>query len=389
MSKQSEYRRNAVGQVVVGGALTGGGAYANRVTEQRLARSGNKGLFDAAKELKLNRAHAVYAGSKLGARSLQVTGLPLLALGLHGMVKPKKTRPVSISQDVVKPVLHNALLTDQAKKGQKVLQNNVSKESAADYRERIINSKRRSKNLSRVSGTLGLAALATRSPEIANAVARKVPKVAAHPKVSHLMSLEPKATKASNTLGVGAIGVGSLGSFNNARMQNLEVKRERVSKYDDKFLTQYRNRISPKAEEGYKHLRRGARSRTIDAAGNAVIGAGLLAYGGKDLVQRKPGIASLGAVGGLMALKTAHDNANEARVWNAKAKKIKERAYQRERDGEWGRDRQVTVAKSMWNVDKALNLSVPKGMIRRPGIRAGHLMRTRSGKTVAVRGSVG
>jgi hypothetical protein len=108
------------------------------------------------------------------------------------------------------------------------------------------------------------------------------------------------------------------------------------------------------------------------------------------LKQNNKAGASLGLLGGAIALKQANDNAKAARTWNAKANKIKERAYQRERDGEWGKGRNVDMAKSMW-VEKGLSVGLPypKGVLRRSGLRAGHLMRTRSGKTVSVRGSVG
>ena len=164
---------------------------------------------------------------------------------------------------------------------------------------------------------------------------------------------------------------------------------KKVSKNDDKFLRQYRDRISPNAEAGYKYLKSGTRSRQFDAAGNAALGTGLLVHAGHIATKKRP-MAALEGLGGAIALKTASDSYNDAKVWNAKMNKIKAAAKQREIDGVWGKDRRVDLAKSMW-VEKGLSVGLPypKGVLRRTGIRGGHLMRTASGKTVSVRGSVG
>lgn len=699
--KKKKYRRNAIGTASVGGATFGAGAYINRKAEDALKNSGKPGLWDATMKRKLGAEHVKFAGKKLGARSLQVTGLPLAAYGVKEIIKPTKNRQVDLHRDVIAPVTQNALLTDQVKRGEHRM-------SKADYndevnRARVNRSKQRAKRFSQASGTLGLSALTLRSPEAAGALTRqavknskklspRMNKLAANPRLVKLASKEPQATKASNTLGIGAIGVGSAGSFNFARLQGLEVKRDkenvnkampkpslkalkgaknayvdrvtlkrrataeqflqegkligerpkgvdeagtaysdldkpyeisyvtpttdskllealgsrrfefgvkgegksqvrgavrvlptgriipegftankgstrataatikevtanahrakspgitfRAAGYDNKtnpgvgytawrgiegvgfvpgvgygragiaafyprkkmnrlfaegekqmdkkdvramrmhviraaagkakpieanqgrlargepahdymkdmswwgtipgrtpflgktkiaagtgtgvggaiyfeeqkhprgqggkfrskglvqkdaFLNQYGNRISPEAEAGYKQLRRGARSRNVEAGASTALGAGLIHYGVKDLRSKnRLGPAALGALGGGLSLKSAADNASAARQWNAKANKIKERAYQRERDGEWGKGRQSTVAKSIW-VEKGFSIKngmaigkpKPKGMIRRPSVRAGHLMRTTSGKTVTVRGSVG
>jgi hypothetical protein len=697
---KKQYRSNAIGTASVGGATFGAGAYINRKAEDALRNSGKPGLWDATMKRKLGAEHVKFAGKKLGARSLQVTGLPLAAYGVKQIIKPTKNRQVDLSRDVIKPVTQNALLTDQVKRGEHRM-------SKADYndeinRAKVNRSKQRAKRFSQVSGTLGLSALALRSPEAAAAISRQaaktgkkvspsLAKLGANPRLVKLASKEPQATKASNTLGIGAIGVGSAGSFNFARLQGLEVKRDkekinkampkpslkalkaigearfdritlkrkktaeqflpegkligerplgvddqgvkytdldkpyevsyvnpttdskildalgsrrfefgvkgegksqvrgairvlptgriipegftankgsnrataatikevtanahrakspgitfRAAGYDkkanpgvgytawreipgvgfvpgvgygrsglgvfaprkkmnnyfpegekelsredvramrmhviraaaglakpsdankglmtrgtpahdymkdmswwgtvpgrtpflgktkiaagvatggggmayfeeqkhprgqggqfrskglvqkDAFLDQHRNRISPKAEEGYKHLRSGAKARNIDAGANAVLGAGIIGYSVRDLRHKNRLGAAVGTLGGALTLKNAAENASAARQWNAKANKIKERAYQRERDGEWGKGRQSTIAKSMW-IEKgfpikngmAIGMPKPKGMMRRPSLRAGHLMRTSSGKTVTVRGSVG
>lgn len=179
----------------------------------------------------------------------------------------------------------------------------------------------------------------------------------------------------------GAAGVTAYGA-------NKFNKKNQVSKRDDKFLTQYRDRISPNAEEGYRYLKRGANSRKVDATANAALGTGLLVHAGHIASKKRP-MAAIEALGGGIALKTAANSNADAKVWNAKLDKIKDAAKQREAAGTWGKDRKVDVAKSIW-VEKGLRVGLPypKGM-RRAGIRPGHLRRTSSGKTISVRGSVG
>lgn len=85
--------------------------------------------------------------------------------------------------------------------------------------------------LSLTSGTLGLAALGLRAPSAAKLAVRRgmTPRGSLGRGIARLASREPAATRMSNTLGVGAIGVGSAGSFNYAAQQKLERKRD-VSK---------------------------------------------------------------------------------------------------------------------------------------------------------------
>jgi uncharacterized ParB-like nuclease family protein len=187
-----------------------------------------------------------------------------------------------------------------------------------------------------------------------------------------------------NKVAAAAVGAAGLGAYGANR-----ANESKIAKKDDKFLRQYRDRISPNAEQGYKHLRSGAKSRQVDAVATGALGAGLASYSAKEFRNKNKSGAALSLLGGAVSLKESADNAYAARAWNAKANKIKQRAYQRERDGEFGSGRNVDMAKSMW-VEKGLSVGLPypKGM-RRSGIRPGHLRRTRSGKTITVRGSVG
>lgn len=188
-----------------------------------------------------------------------------------------------------------------------------------------------------------------------------------------------------NKIGLAALGASGLGIYGtNKYHQN------KVSKRDDVFLQNYRDRISPQAESGYKYLKTGARNHRIDAVAEGALGTGLIGYSIKDLRHKNKSGAAIGILGGAISLNSAQRHAKASQEWNAKMNKIKQRAYQRERDGEWGKGRNIDVAKSLW-VQKGLSVGLPypKGVLRRTGIRSGHLMRTASGKTVSVRGSVG
>lgn len=228
-TKREEYRRNAAERAAVGSGVFGAGAYGNYRVERALKQSGKPGLWDATKARKLSSTHLKYGAGKLGARSLQVTGLPLAAVGVSQMIKPKKNRPVDLHSDVVRPVVGAAALQDQVKRGER----RISKQdNDVANRENVYRSKQRARHFSQVSGSLGLAALGLRAPEAASAITRQAVKRGkkVSPRLTKLAAKEPAYTKASNTLGIGAIGVGSAGSFNFARLQGLEAKREKVDK---------------------------------------------------------------------------------------------------------------------------------------------------------------
>jgi hypothetical protein len=136
-------------------------------------------------------------------------------------VTGEDTRKLSVSSDVVRPVVEHATYQDQVKRGDK----HISKFLNESDTKRLDRHKKAGTLLSLSSGTLGLAALGTRAPAVARAAGNKGVKG-----LSRLASHEAKATSLSNTLGVGAIGVGSAGSFNYAAQQKLERKRDAVNK---------------------------------------------------------------------------------------------------------------------------------------------------------------
>lgn len=384
--KEKQYRQNAVGTAVAGGTLLGIGANANYRADRMLRRSGEPGLWDATKTRKLTRTHGKLVGAKLGARSLQVTGLPLAAIGVTQIVRPEKNRKLDVKGDVVKPVIRNATFEDAAKKGREQL-------SKATEQEKIISSKQRARKLSEVAGAMGLTALGLRSPEIAASVARKVPKT--RKSLQKIIAKEPAYTKASNTLGIGAIGTGSIGSFNFAHLQGLEAKREsRVAKRDDKFLREYKDRISPKAEASYNRMKATRKKQATLAGAEGALGGGLLAYGAKDLARGNKGSAALSVLGGALALNNASDRLSTTKGYSRAIGGIKDKAKERAALNQYGTGRvskqQVDLAKAFMTVRAPQwGKALPKGILRKPRIRSAYIRRSTSGKQTAVRGSLG
>lgn len=384
--KEKQYRQNAIGTAVAGGTLLGVGANANYRADRMLRRSGEPGLWDATKARKLTRTHGKLVGAKLGARSLQVTGLPLAAIGVTQIVKPEKNRKLDVKSDVVKPVIRNATFEDATKKGREHL-------SKATEQEKIISSKKKARKLSEVSGALGLTALGLRSPEIAASIARKAPKT--RKSLQKIIAKEPQYTKASNTLGIGAIGVGSIGSFNFARLQGLEAKREsNVAKRDDKFLREYKDRISPKAEASYNRMKATRNKQATIGTAEGALGGGLLAYGVKDIARGNRASAALSVLGGGLAINNASDRLSTAKGYNRAIGGIKSKAKERAVLNQYGTGRvskeQVDLAKAFMAVRAPQwGKARPKGILRKPSIRGAYIRRSTSGKQTAVRGSLG
>jgi len=247
------YRRNAVKNAAVGGATFGAGAYANNKVESYLKRSGKLGLWDATRKGKLSRTHVAYGAGKLGARSLQVTGLPIAALAAKQIVKPAPNRPVDIHHDVVHNVVDNALLHDQVRRGRKLMDkknnNAVAKYDDAKIDRRIVRRKQRARVISNTGGLLGISALAARSPEFAGYAAKKFPEVKQSDYVKRLIAHQGKTTKLSNDLAVGSIGVGSIGAFNNAKLQGLEAKQRKQELVNKGVISEAAQKVAGKIDE--------------------------------------------------------------------------------------------------------------------------------------------
>ena len=105
----------------------------------------------------------------------------------------------------------------------------------------------------------------------------------------------------------------------------------------DRFLNQYGDRISPKAEEGYKYLKRGRNRRIADAGVSAGF-AGLSGGVGLHALKRgSKGWAAVGAAGAALSGVSAARSGNDAARWNSKLGKIKAKAKEREAAGKYGR----------------------------------------------------
>ena len=388
-----EYRRNAAGYAATGGALIGGAAYANHKLDQRLERKGLKHPFRAAMAREFRGAHVGHMAGKLGVRGLQLTGLPLAAAGVYGVVKPKPNRRLNLHEDVVKPVARRALLADALEDGANRFAKSIVPGMAQAEVERQVERKQRARRISLISGTLGVAALGARSPEVAAALARRPALKSVKPLV-RVASKEPKATKVSNALGIGAIGAGSVGSFNSARIQGSEAKAEKknVVKRDDKFLRQHRDRISPDAERGYQYLRRGRNRKVAVATAQTALGGTTAFMMARDLARKRYGMAAIDAAATALNAHGAVENVRDAVRWHGKMGKIRAKGLERASQGVYGRNRnaEMPVAKGFMALSRPqFGAAMPKGILKKPAIRRGYLMRTASGKTVSVRGTVG
>lgn len=117
-------------------------------------------------------------------------------------------------------------------------------------------------------------------------------------------------------------------------------------KRDDRFLRQYRDRISPEAERGYEYLRAGRNRKAADSALSAGF-AGLSAGAGLSALRSgSKGWAAVGGAGAALSGYSAVRNAKDAKQWDSRMGKIKAKARERSGSGEYGRGRQVPVGKT-------------------------------------------
>jgi len=124
-------------------------------------------------------------------------------------------------------------------------------------------------------------------------------------------------------------------------------------KKEDRFLRNYGNRISPKAEEGYKYLKRGRNRRIADAGVSAGF-AGLSGGVGLHALKRgSKGWAAVGAAGAALSGASAARSANDAARWDSKMGKIKAKAKERAAAGQYGNGRLVTKSDNKRN-EKAM-----------------------------------
>jgi hypothetical protein len=257
-------RTRAAEWVGTGAGMLGAGVAGNALLDERLRRRGSAQLgLSTYRSVRRKpgglswKTHGPHLAGRAVTRGVQLAAVPVLATGVYGLATGRRTEKLRPGRDVVKPTLRSTVLAD-----------NLAKALTAREQRAVNAHKKAGQGLALVSGSLGVAALALRSPQGAKALSRRGVKA---PVLTRLAGREAAATRASDTLGVGAIGAGSVGSFNYARQQQLERRQYAVRKG---FLREHRDRISPDAERGYRTLRSQRNDATVSAAGSAAL-AGL------------------------------------------------------------------------------------------------------------------
>lgn len=221
---RAKNRAHSAEYAATGGAILGAAAYGDHKLNQQLGDRPK--IIRAAREGKLAPVHAGRLAGKAGVWSARTTALPMLAYGAYGLARPnRKTERMRVGRDVVKPMVGNATLRRQeAKQQERILEKRDF--SRADQK-RLAAHKKSGRLLSLASGSMGVAALGLRAPSLAGVAVRRSARAAKIPALKKLADTRGRATHASNTLGVLAIGTGSVGSFNYAAQQKLENERDK------------------------------------------------------------------------------------------------------------------------------------------------------------------
>jgi len=361
----SNDRRNSAEQLGAGAAMlaaSGGLGVYLRHTRTPTIWSATK---HAAKHRRLPAGIGRTAAGFAGRRGLQATGLPLVGVGIHGLLG-RNSEPVNRLNpraDLVDPAIRHATgadlwnqpRTDPARQpatgpGPRTRNRAVAKLApsapmSAPDREQLISRKRRASHIAIAGGVLGLGAGGLRIPQIARGLAHLSPKVRSTRAAGRLIAVEPKLTRASDAVGIASIATGSAGAFNGAGVQRREVKAldttpSRVAKAgDDRFLSHYRDRISPKAELGYDRLRGDRRSAIGSAVLNTTATAAGADYAAEALKRGRRGWASLGATMVATSGAAAASNVKTARRRGQQMGRIKAKAYERAGTGVYGEGR--------------------------------------------------
>ena len=246
----------------VGGAMTVGGIAGNYGLDRMLKRKGvktpGKALLSEVKrtwkrgsKTSLHPVQIPYVAGKIASRSLKTVGIPLAAYGSFNVVKPgERVVRINLKNDVIKPSLRASTGLSPSMSAKDSVRAHRNRETlhkadlSTKETDRLSRRKQQGRYISLTAGTLGLGALALRAPEIARAATR-IPKVKNLRSLKKLASYDVPSTKASNALGIAAIGLGSVGSFNYAAQQKLERKQVIKAKnmtsreLDKKAMAQY------------------------------------------------------------------------------------------------------------------------------------------------------
>lgn len=223
MAQRETDRTRAAEWVGTGAGMLGAGVAGNALLDERLRRRGSAQLgLSAYRSVRRKpgglswKTHGPHLAGRAVTRGVQLAAVPVLATGVYGLATGRRTEKLRPGRDVVTPTLRSTVLAD-----------NLAKALTAREQRAVNAHKKTGQGLALVSGSLGVAALALRSPQGAKALSRRGVKA---PALTRLAGREAAATRASDTLGVGAIGAGSVGSFNYARQQQLERRQYAVRK---------------------------------------------------------------------------------------------------------------------------------------------------------------
>jgi len=223
-------RKNALGYLGTGAGLVAAGEGGNYLMGRHLKRMQAKGGMSTPKAImrrKVKPVHVARTAGKVATRVSTGVGIPLAAYGAWNAIHPKdKVKPVNLRRDVLEPAGRKATYRNEAEAVAAKLRevaDSVDKRLSDDEQERLHRHKNAGRNLSLAGGTIGVTALALRSPEAARGLL-KVKGLKDSKRLARVANKEPGATKASNTLLAIGAGLGSAGAFNYAAQQKLENK---------------------------------------------------------------------------------------------------------------------------------------------------------------------
>jgi hypothetical protein len=227
---KGEDRKNAAGYLGTGAGLIAAGEGGNYALGQHLKRLKAKGGESTPKAIihrKVKPVHAARTGAKIATRVSSGVGIPLAAYGAWNMIHPKENvRPVDLRRDVLEPAGRKATYRNEAEAVAARLRevaDSVDKRLSPSESDRLHRHKNTGRNLSLAGGTIGLTALALRSPEAARGLL-KLKGLKGNERLTRLAAKEQGATRASNTLLAVGGGLGAAGAFNYAAQQKLENK---------------------------------------------------------------------------------------------------------------------------------------------------------------------
>lgn len=220
----NEERRKAARNLAAGGMLLGMSEGGNALLERDFDRHGRPGVLAAAADKRIRPVRVRRAAGKLGVWAARSTAIPLAAYGAAKLVKPGSgVKDVHVGRDVVRPVVRTATLQTATNKRAMAKRDLSNKDQQS-----LINHKEIGRKLSLASGSMGLAALALRAPQGAGVAVRRIKGAGRVKPLVRLAGQNERATRASNTLGILAIGTGSVGSFNYAAQQRLERQQQEL-----------------------------------------------------------------------------------------------------------------------------------------------------------------